>query len=219
MNKYKTPLIICLIFSITMAYLESAIVVYLREIFYPDGFNFPIEKITLFIYWVEIGREVATILMLWAIAKLIAKNNREWFAFFSFNFAVWDIWYYIWLKIFLDWPQSLFTWDILFLIPIPWVAPVLAPVLVSISLIAAALIILSLEEKSKPLAFSKIDWWLEGLAGYVQAKISNGILEGINSKIQLAKSRARGYRNAQNLINMAYFIAGKLKFDYQHYST
>ncbi len=58
-----------------------------------------------------------------------------------------------------------------------------------------------------------------GVINYVQAKISNGILEGINSKIQLAKSRARGYRNTQNLINMVYFIAGKLKFDYPHYST
>jgi len=58
-----------------------------------------------------------------------------------------------------------------------------------------------------------------GVINYVQAKISNGILEGINSKIQLAKNRARGYRNTQNLINMVYFIAGKLKFDYPHYST
>ncbi len=54
---------------------------------------------------------------------------------------------------------------------------------------------------------------------YVQAKISNGIFEGINSKIQLAKSRARGYQNTQNLINMVYFIADKLKFDYPRYST
>ena len=58
-----------------------------------------------------------------------------------------------------------------------------------------------------------------GVINYVRAKISNGILEGINSKIQLAKSRARGYRNTRNLINMVYFIAGKLKFDYPHYST
>jgi len=150
-----------------MAYMESAIVVYLREIFYPDGFNFPLKQITPFIYWVEIGRETATILMLWAIAKLIAKNKREWFAYFSFTFGVWDIWYYIWLKILLDWPQSLFTWDILFLIPIPWVAPVLAPVLVSVALIVSAVIILSLEVKNKPLAFSKIDWWIEGLAGLI----------------------------------------------------
>ena len=58
-----------------------------------------------------------------------------------------------------------------------------------------------------------------GIINYIRAKMSNGVLEGINSKIQLAKNRARGYRNTKNLINMVYFIAGKLKFDYPHYST
>ena len=58
-----------------------------------------------------------------------------------------------------------------------------------------------------------------GIINYADAKISNGILEGINSKIQLAKRRARGFRNSQNLINMIYFIAGKLTFDYPLIST
>jgi len=66
-------------------------------------------------------------------------------------------------------------------------------------------------------AMIKSHW--TGVINYVQAKISNGVLEGINSKIQLAKNRARGYRNTHNLINMVYFIAGKLKFDYPQYST
>jgi transposase len=58
----------------------------------------------------------------------------------------------------------------------------------------------------------------QGIVNYTQSRISNGILEGINSKIQLAKKRARGYRNIQNFINMIYFVAGKLKFNYPHYS-
>lgn len=58
----------------------------------------------------------------------------------------------------------------------------------------------------------------QGIVNYTQSKINNGILEGINSKIQLAKKRARGYRNIKNFINMIYFIAGKLKFNYPHYS-
>jgi transposase len=58
----------------------------------------------------------------------------------------------------------------------------------------------------------------EGIVNYTKSKISNGILEGINSKIQLAKKRARGYRNINNFINMIYFIAGKLKFNYPQYS-
>ena len=63
----------------------------------------------------------------------------------------------------------------------------------------------------------KAHW--SGIINYIKRKISNGILEGINSKIQLAKRRARGYRNKTNLINMIYFIAGKLEFDYPHYFT
>lgn len=63
----------------------------------------------------------------------------------------------------------------------------------------------------------KAHWF--GLINYSETNLNNGILEGINSKIQLAKKRARGYRNINNFINMIYFIAGKLKFDYPLYST
>jgi len=63
----------------------------------------------------------------------------------------------------------------------------------------------------------KAHW--SGIVNYTNSNLSNGILEGINSKIQLAKRRARGYRNTENFINMVYFIAGKLKFNYPLYST
>lgn len=53
-----------------------------------------------------------------------------------------------------------------------------------------------------------------GILNYIGSKISNGILEGINCKIQLAKRRARGYRDLENYINMIYFLCGKLKFNY-----
>ena len=55
-----------------------------------------------------------------------------------------------------------------------------------------------------------------GITAYFDNRINNGILEGINSKIQLAKRRARGYRNIENFINMIYFLTGKLEFDYPH---
>ncbi len=58
-----------------------------------------------------------------------------------------------------------------------------------------------------------------GIINYIESRINNGILEGLNSKIQLAKKRARGYRNTKNFINMIYFTCGKLKFDYPLYST
>ena len=58
-----------------------------------------------------------------------------------------------------------------------------------------------------------------GIVNYTKSKINNGVLEGINSNIQLAKKKARGYRNIQNFINMIYFISGNLKFDYPQYFT
>jgi transposase len=56
-----------------------------------------------------------------------------------------------------------------------------------------------------------------GIINYIKSRMNNGILEGINSKIQLAKRRARGFRNINNFINMIYFITGKLNFDYPLY--
>jgi transposase len=58
-----------------------------------------------------------------------------------------------------------------------------------------------------------------GIINFCEAGINNGVLEGINSKVQLAKRRARGYRCTKNFINMIYFLSGKLKFDYPLYST
>ncbi len=58
-----------------------------------------------------------------------------------------------------------------------------------------------------------------GIVHFVESCITNGILEGINSKIQLAKRRASSYRNINNFMNMIYFLCGKLKFDYPLYFT
>lgn len=164
-TNWQKNLLILFVFAAAMAYLESAVVVYLRQIYYPDGFKFPLEDIEYWIYVIEIGREVATIIMLATVAQLIHTSNKSWFAYFAFGFGVWDIWYYVWLKIFLNWPAGLLDWDILFLIPLPWVGPVLAPVLVSAGLITASVLILKLEHINKPLQFSRSDWLIEVVAG------------------------------------------------------
>jgi transposase len=78
-----------------------------------------------------------------------------------------------------------------------------------------------LAEESKIQPFIKvantIKFHWSGVVNFFKSRINNGILEGINAKIQLAKKRARGFRNIDNFINMIYFIAGKLKFDYPLY--
>nr|MBC8205040.1 hypothetical protein [FCB group bacterium] len=138
-----------LIFSIAMAYLESAVVVYLRMLYYPDGFTFPIVLIETRTALIELGREAATIVMLYGVARLTYKKALHRFCAFMFCFGVWDICYYFWLYVFLKWPPGLLTWDILFLIPVPWLGPVIAPVIVSISMIVSAVIIIKIEERGK----------------------------------------------------------------------
>ncbi len=106
-----------------MAYLESAIVVYLRLLYYPEGFIFPIKIIPNEIFLIELGRELATIFMLASISFLIGARFVDRFSYFLFAFGVWDIFYYVWLKLFINWPDSLLTDDLLFLIPVPWISP------------------------------------------------------------------------------------------------
>ena len=133
------------LFSISMGFLESITVIYLRKIFYPEGFSFPLNiYISKSIIRIEIIREICTLVMLICISILIGKNLYTQIAYFLLSFGLWDIFYYIGLKILLNWPESLLTWDILFLIPIPWTAPVLAPIMVSIVFIIISLIIIYL---------------------------------------------------------------------------
>jgi len=148
------------IFGIAMGYLESAVVIYLREICYPGGFYFPLKPLHKHLAVVELWREAATIVMLVAIGLLSGRNKAERFAWFLFAFAVWDIFYYVFLYLFLGWPRSLFTWDILFLIPVPWVGPVLAPVLLSLTMIVFALSICRSAENVRKVRFPAGQVWL-----------------------------------------------------------
>ncbi len=130
------------VFFIAMAFLESAVVVYLRELYYPDGFRFPLAPMDPVLVATEMGRELATLVMLLAPAALVTRSALERFAWFCFGFGVWDIFYYVWLKVLLDWPASLAEPDLLFLLPVPWVGPVWAPCVVSMGLIALAVLLL-----------------------------------------------------------------------------
>jgi hypothetical protein len=166
------PVAILLLFGTAFGYLEAAVVSYLRILheparlrFYPHrqpGELFPLlttdqlrtagleQQKTLYI---EIGREAATMLMLAAIALAVAENSLQWTAAFAIAFGVWDIVFYASLKLILNWPASLLTWDILFLIPVPWVGPVLAPLLVSAAMICAGIWCLWRDASANPLRF------------------------------------------------------------------
>lgn len=138
-----------MLFGITMGYFEASVVVYLRAIYRPEGFVFPLDTLTDYKIGVEAFREIASIAMIISVAALSGRRFWERFACFMFIFAVWDIFYYVFLKIILGWPASLLTWDILFLLPLPWIAPVIAPVSISGIMIIAAVLILRADEKGR----------------------------------------------------------------------
>ena len=135
--------------AVSMAFVESAVVIYLRELYYPAGFDFPMVSMPGRIALTEILREIATLIMLLAMGFLAGKNARQRFAWFIYSFAVWDLFYYVFLKLVLNWPSSWFTWDILFLVPVVWTGPVLAPVLVSLTMIILAFTILYIDRATR----------------------------------------------------------------------
>lgn len=163
---------IVIIFSIAFGYIEAAVVVYLRAIFHPDGFTFPLtdlgtilqEKPLLF---TEIGREAATIVLIFTGAWLFGRNRRQRFAYFLTIFAIWDIFYYVWLKVLIDWPASIMDWDILFLIPGTWASAVLYPVLISITMLIFAAAILYRDVRGRDIKVTRVDWLVFVLAGLV----------------------------------------------------
>ncbi|MBM2845265.1 MAG: hypothetical protein HW407_577, partial [Bacteroidetes bacterium] len=151
-------------FGVAFAFVESSVVVYLRSIYYPDGFAFPLKLISQQHLTVELAREAATIVMLAAVGFLVGSKAWERFGYFLVAFGVWDIFYYVWLKVILDWPASLSDWDILFLIPLPWIGPVIAPVLISLLMIVCGLTIAVRFEGRK--FFHPNRWsWMLAIAG------------------------------------------------------
>ena len=165
--------------AIAFAFVEAAVVEYLRALYYPlerGGFQFPLQTWEdlcamgwehLRRLYIELGREAATLVMLATLGGAVGGNRREAWAHFMIAFGVWDIFYYVWLKLFLDWPAHLLTWDLLFLLPVPWVAPVLAPVIISLCLIGAGLTVLAYEQRERPLLISWGEWGLISAGGFV----------------------------------------------------
>jgi hypothetical protein len=148
------------VFSIAMGMLESAVVIYLRTIYYPFGFSFPLQPIEPNIALVEILREAATMIMLICIGAIAGKNFPQKFGYFIFSFAIWDIFYYVFLKLLINWPASFFTWDILFLIPLIWTSPVLCPVIVSFTMIILGVVLIIGSDKIENLDVGWKAWSL-----------------------------------------------------------
>jgi hypothetical protein len=164
-----------ILFGISFGYVEAAVVVYLRTIYdplrhqlrpnQPAGELFPlitadqlqsVPPETFRLRRVEVAREAATMIMLASVALAAAEGRSLrslWLPSFAIAFGTWDLFFYVFLKLLVHWPASIMTWDILFLIPVPWAAPVLAPSIVSITIIGAGLLALA-----RPVRMLPVHW-------------------------------------------------------------
>jgi len=133
-KKYRWSLVV--LFATAMAWVESAVVFYLR-IFIDRVQPYQLDPLptSVGIGQAELVREAATMLMLVCIGWLAGSNWRARFGYALLAFGVWDILYYVFLSLLSGWPNSLWDWDILFLIPVPWWGPVLAPVSIAVLMV------------------------------------------------------------------------------------
>ncbi len=123
-------------YAAAMAWVESAVVYYLRTMI---GRIEPYQPNPLPIIGglgpVELVRELATLIMLLAVGLLAGRCWRQRMGYAVLAFGIWDICYYLFLKLMCDWPHSLLDWDILFLLPLPWWGPVIAPVSIALLMV------------------------------------------------------------------------------------
>ena len=182
--RFTRTFLALLLFGAAFGYVEAAVVAYLRAVltpvrqadFRPEDDNGVFPLLTTkqidkagpeYVHALEIeaGREAATLVMLAGAGLAVAANFRTWLAGFMIAFGVWDIFYYAFLRLLLGWPGSLATWDILFLLPVPWVGPVVAPVVVALSMVLAGSVILWRESGGRPIKFGVADWALIFVGG------------------------------------------------------
>ena len=160
--------LIVALFAIAMAWLEAATVYYLRVLV---GRLEPYQANPLPIAGtlgpVELVREGATLVMLLTVGALAGRTWKARLGYTAIAFGVWDIGYYVFLKAIYDWPRSLFDWDILFLLPLPWWGPVLAPMSIAALMIVWGTLVS--RERHEPSGSSVLPAWLLGACGIVLA--------------------------------------------------
>lgn len=145
--------VVVVVYAIGMAWVESAVVVYLRTMinrivpYQPD----PLPMFSGLGH-IELGREAATLVMLLTVGWLAGRTWRSRLAYAAIAFGVWDIFYYVFLAPMSGWPHTIFDWDILFLLPLPWWGPVIAPVSISVLMIIGGTIITQFDQPVAPFA-------------------------------------------------------------------
>ena len=132
----RTRWVVVMTFAIAMAWVEAASVFYIRALV--DRIEpYQIDPLPLngALGNVELWREAATLVMIAALGVLAGRTWRHRVGYAAIAFGAWDIFYYVFLRIMTGWPKTLLDWDILFLLPLPWWGPVLAPVSIAVVMI------------------------------------------------------------------------------------
>ena len=146
------------LFAVAMAYVESAVVVYLRRLYGIRDLMTSVPPFDSQIGAIEVGRELATLVMLLVVGLVAGKKFQSRLGFAIFAFGLWDIFYYFWLKVFINWPKSFLDMDILFLFPLPWWGPVLAPMLIAALMAVGGARAAMLDESGIEVRFSLRQW-------------------------------------------------------------
>jgi hypothetical protein len=169
-NGKRTAVVV--VFAMAMAWVESAVVLYLRTMIHriePYQPN-PLPVIGNLGH-AELVREAATLVMLLTVGLLAGRNWRSRLGYTAIAFGVWDICYYVFLRKLCGWPHSLLDWDILFLLPLPWWGPVLAPVLIALLMIVWGMLTCQIEGTGSSWRSNVTAWGVNsigiGLALYV----------------------------------------------------
>jgi hypothetical protein len=203
----RRRLSILILFGIVFGYVEAAAVVYIRLLYEPihqrlfpgrardDLFPlFTIEQ------WaregppaatplLEVGRELGTILLVVLVAWAVSGKAGHWFASFVLAFGAWDVFYYLWLRLMIGWPRSLFDWDLVFTAPLPWVSPVAAPLLVATLMVITGIVVLVCDAEGRPIRPRWLHWvavlggGLIGMSAFwwdARSMLASGIPESFN---------------------------------------
>ncbi len=199
------------IFATAMGFLEAIVVVYLRELYYPAGFDFPLKLMSPELVKIEWIREAATLVMLASVGILTGRNGLQRLLYALFAFGVWDIFYYVALKLLIGWPASLLTWDLLFLIPVSWLGPVLAPILNSVTMILMALLLIVRQERGFFVRVSISDWVL--IFGGALIILYTYLVDYTRLLIESGASGAKGSQEAAD--RLIYLITNYIPDSYQ----
>jgi len=211
LNKYAGHLAALGLFALAMAYLEAAVVAYLREIYGITDLLQDLPRAPDRLTVIEIGREAATLLMLASMAWAAGRSRRGRLGAFLFTFGLWDIFYYGWLTILIGWPNSLLDWDLLFLIPLPWWGPVLAPTLIALLMALSGIVLLRSEARGKIPRSTPRDWLVLSISvmlalGVLMADALRVLPAGFEALASLKPTKFPWLLFSPALAGMLYFL-------------